>query len=189
MLKYWCRRFFSVVSIATLAFSLQVPGEKTSNGLLELRVEQMAPTAQLADKTTKASGADGVCCAIVMRLRNVSEEPAEVMTTIPEMDFSVEVTDRNGRNVPLTPYGEGLPKTAEERASWMLSRQVRKLLPGEEYAVVFHLGVYYQVSPSESYTVKVSRLVAKRELSGKVVESKLSRVLAVSATRLRTNRK
>lgn len=182
-MKCWYQAFVSVASITAISFSFQIPRDNASNGALELRVEQMVPTAQILDKTAKASVEDRICCSIVMTLRNVSEEPTEVTTTIPEMDFSVEVTDKNGRSVALTQYGERLPKTAEDRASWMLSRQVRRLLPGEEYSVVFHLGVYYQMIPSGSYSVKVSRLVAKRELSGKVVESEVSRALVVSATR------
>lgn len=179
-MKYW---YLVLVSMAALPFPFQPPRDNITNGVLELRVEQIEPSAQAINKNKTAVIDSPLSCSIVIILKNISEESVEFMTTIPEMDFSIQVLDRSGRGVPLTHLGERLPKTDEERASWMLSRQVRKLLPGEEHPVIFNLGLYYQVKPSESYSIRVNRFVAKRELSGNIVKSQLTRSLVVSTAR------
>ena len=155
---------------------VQASGDNISNGVLELRVEHLKTSLPDLYNSTKLSTNEAqLCCPILITLKNVSLEPVEFMTTIPELDFRVEVLDDSGKKIPLTEAGHRISRTAED--PWILSRQRQKLMPGEQYATVLHLGLYYQMNPGASYSLKVMRTVAKRELSGKIVESKLIRSL------------
>lgn len=155
---------------------IQASADITSNGVLELRVEQMKASLQDRSYSNKlAANETQMWCPILITLKNISLEPVEFMTTIPELDFRLEVLEESGKKVPMTEAGHLLSGPADD--TWILSRRLRKLMPGEHYATVLHLALYYQINPGANYSLKVMRTVTKRDLSGKIVESKLIKSL------------
>ena len=180
-MKLTCLVLISLAASASTAHSwqdrpIQTSANITSNGVLELRVDQLRAVPQDRSYSNKLSANEThLWCPILITLKNISLEPVEFMTTRPELDFRLEVLEESGKKVPLTEAGHRLSAPADD--TWILSRQRQKLMPGEQYTTVLHLALYFQLNPSARYFLKVTSTVPKRDLSGKIFESKLIKSL------------
>ena len=102
---------------------------------------------------------------LVIMLKNVGKDPVKYAETYPEQDYSLLVTDKNGKVVPLTRYGARLSKNVGE----VLRRVVKTLGPNGEARVELLVNRLYDMTEAGAYSITVTRPIAKKDGNGVVV--------------------
>ena len=153
------------------------PAADYSNGALEMTVEHAKPDPRY---TRPGQNLYGI---LTISLKNVSDEPLQIVFGLPNCDFAIDILDSSGEPPKLTPLGERLlPKSEEERVRCpIIGARIEELEPGNVTSIGWDIKRFFQLDPQRPYAVKVTweKGLPAATPSGRPLRRQLSRILAI----------
>lgn len=152
--------FLVVVILAqpTLVLSDSGTGSKTNNAGKKIWGDAVEDQA-LSIMTKKAAYAPGERIILNVCLKNIGQHDVKVITTQPSPIYQVSVLLPDGKESPLTLYGNSIFKNPWEDGS----QSTRILKPGEETHVELQLSRLFDFSLAGKYVVSVKRAVIRKD--------------------------
>jgi hypothetical protein len=129
------------------------PGVTTSNGIIELRVVQLAMLPRVGKPENLLPIPPGV---LAITLKNLSRQDATFLLINLGCQLRVDVRDSSGKEVPKTDLGERnltFFEVPQDVPCDGISVHRNTLRPGKEWTFQWDLSRYFNFTPGGSYTV------------------------------------